>query len=342
MIRLRTRISQLKVLVRALRYQYDSRREHLLDPETICAELMDESTFDLTYLLLIIGSCIIATLGLLSNSAAVIIGAMLVAPLMSPIRGIAFGALEGNVILFRRGLFSLIVGTGIAIVLAWLVGLVAGIPNFESEILARARPNLLDLAIAIAAGGISGYAKIQPKISATLAGTAIAVALMPPLCVVGLGLSQANWVLSMGSLLLYLTNFLGIMLACMIAFLLGGYTPFNQARQALGIATVLTGFLLIPLGVSFFDLIRQSRLEVVVRQALLSGTVTFKRLDLVRSQTNWLTRPPEIKLTVRSSEQITPKQVMLLEKFLEQRLGQSFRLIFEVTKLREVRSDSEN
>ncbi|MDX1976488.1 MAG: DUF389 domain-containing protein [Pseudanabaenaceae cyanobacterium bins.68] len=333
-----TGLRDLKGWVKSLLYQYGARREHLLSLETIRAELLDESAFDLSYLILIIGSCLIASLGLLSNSAAVIIGAMIVAPLMSPIRGIAFGALEGDVILFRRGLFSLALGTIIAILLAWLVGLVSGIPSFGSEILARSKPNLLDLGIAIAAGGISGYAKVQPKISASLAGTAIAVALMPPVCVVGLGLSQGNGVLSFGALLLYLTNFLGIMLACMLAFLLAGYTPFTQAKRALSIAAVLTGVLLIPLGLSFFDLIRQSRLEVTVRQALLSGTVTFTRLELIGTETNWLASPPEIKLTVRSADPITPKQVLLLERFLEQKLGQPFILIFEVSDLREVRS----
>lgn len=72
-------------------------------------------------------------------------------------------------------------------------------PAYGSEVLARSKPNLLDLGVAVAAGGISGFAKVQPKISATLVGTAIAVALMPLVCVIGLGLSQADWSLSLGA-----------------------------------------------------------------------------------------------------------------------------------------------
>lgn len=196
--------------------------------------LLEESTLDLNYVVLILGSCAIATFGLLSNSAAVIIGAMLVAPLMLPIRGLAFAALEGNVVLFRKGLIAIAVGTLLAVFLAWLVGSLVGLPEFGSEVVARSEPTLLDLGIAIAAGGISGFAKVEPKVSSTLAGTAIAVALMPPICVIGLGLSQADWSLSLGATLLYLTNLLGITLSCMLTFLIAGYTPLHRARKAQG------------------------------------------------------------------------------------------------------------
>lgn len=108
------------------------------------------------------------------------------------------------------------------------LGLFTRLPTFGSKILARSEPTLLDLGIAIAAGSISGYAKVEPKISGSLAGTAIAVALMPPVCVIGLGLSQANFSLSFGATLLYLTNLLGITLSCMLTFLIAGYTSVDR------------------------------------------------------------------------------------------------------------------
>ena len=104
------------------------------------------------YIVLIISSCLIATFGLISNSAAVIIGAMIIAPLMLPLRGIAFGALEGDVRLFRTGLLSVFVGTFIGVVLSGLIGVLIGIPEFESEVLSRTQPTLVDLGIAMAAG----------------------------------------------------------------------------------------------------------------------------------------------------------------------------------------------
>lgn len=303
----------------------------------IRVDLLEESTLDIDYLVLILGSCIIATFGLLANSAAVIIGAMIVAPLMLPIRGLAFGAVEGNVLLFRKGLIALAVGTVLAIFLACVLGALVQLPDFGSEVLARSKPTLLDLGIAIAAGGISGYAKVQPKVSATLAGTAIAVALMPPICVIGLGLSQANWSLSLGASLLYLTNLLGITLSCMLTSLMAGYTPLHRAGKALLWALGLTAILVIPLGVSFAELIEQAQLEASLKRALLNRTITFQRVELIKTDTNWLTKPPEVRLIVRSSEALTPKQVQLLEEFVEKEMGQKFTLIFQVSQVEEVR-----
>lgn len=311
-----------------------------IDPQhlkKIRVDLLEESTLDIDYLVLILGSCIIATFGLLANSAAVIIGAMIIAPLMLPIRGLAFGAVEGNVLLFRKGLIALAVGTVLAIFLACFLGALVQLPDFGSEVLARSKPTLLDLGIAIAAGGISGYAKVQPKVSATLAGTAIAVALMPPICVIGLGLSQANWSLSLGASLLYLTNLLGITLSCMLTSLMAGYTPLHRAGKALLWALALTAILVIPLGVSFAELIEQAQLEASLKRALLNRTITFQRVELIKSDTNWLAKPPEVRLSVRSSEALTPKQVHLLEAFVEKEMGQQFTLIFQVSQVEEVR-----
>ncbi len=301
--------------------------------------LLAESTPDLSYLILTVGSCAIATFGLLSNSTAVIIGAMIIAPLMLPIRGLAFGALKGNGMLFRRGLAALTIGTVLAVVLAWMLGKLVGIASFDSEVLARSEPTLLDLGIAVAAGGISGYAKVQPKISESLAGTAIAVALMPPLCVIGLGLSQANWNLSQGAMLLYLTNLLGITLSCMVTFLLAGYVSFRHARKALTWTLTFTAILLIPLGFSFTLLVRQAHLEANLRQALISRTLTFQRVDLLSIATNWLAKPPEVRLHVRAREPITSRQVKLLEEFVSREMAQSFTLIFVVGQVEEIRRE---
>ncbi|NJR14978.1 MAG: DUF389 domain-containing protein [Calothrix sp. CSU_2_0] len=321
-------------------HNFRNKQLQILDIQELQAELLAESTLDSSYLILVIGSCAIATFGLLSNSAAVIIGAMIVAPLMLPIRGIAFGALQGNLTLFRKGLIALTLGTLLAILMAWFLGMVVALPNYGSEILARSRPNLLDLGIAVAAGCISGYAKIEPKISGSLAGTAIAVALMPPICVVGLGLSQANWSLSIGASILYLTNLLGIALSCMLTFLLAGYASFKNARKPLILAFVLTGFLLIPLGVSFARLIRQAHLQNSLEKALLNRTVTFQKLALLRTETNWLVNPPEVRLNVRATAPVTPRQVQLLEEFIQRETGQSFILIFEVGQVEEVRNSN--
>lgn len=302
-------------------------------------ELLAEAKIDPPYLALVISSCAIATLGLLSNSAAVIIGAMVIAPLMFPIRSLAFGALVGNGPVFEKSLIALAIGSGLGIIFSCFLGWVTGLTVFGSEIMARTQPNLLDLGIAVIAGAIGGYAKIEPKVSGTVAGTAIAVALMPPICVIGLGLSQANWSMSRGATLLYLTNLLGIALACMVVFLLAGYAPLNQAKKPLFGAIFLTSILLIPLGLSFARLVEKSNLENNIRRALLTRTVMFQRLDLVSIRVSWLSDPPKVYVTVYAREPVTPTQVELLESFLAREIKRSFTLIFLVNYVEEVRSE---
>ena len=311
-----------------------------IDVEVVRAELQEEAALDLAFLALIVSSCTIATLGLLANSVAVIIGAMIIAPLMLPIRSMAFAALTGEVMLFRKALLSIVVGTFVALGISWCFGHLTGISAFGSEILARSEPNLLDLGVAVAAGAISGYAKIQPKLSGSLAGTAIAVALMPPVCVVGLGLSQGDWILSWGALLLYFTNLLGITLSCMVIFSIAGYAASQKARTALLWGTLLTSVLLLPLGLSFIELVRHSQLQTNIKRALLNRTVTFQRVDLMNLETSWLHSPPEVYLTVRTQEPITPHQVGLLEDFVNREMGRPFTLVFVVSQTEQVRRDS--
>ena len=141
------------------------------------------------------------------------------------------------------------VGTATAIVISAVLGAATGIAQYGSEVYARSQPTLLDLGIAVTAGALAGFAKVEPKLSSTIAGTAIAVALMPPVCVVGLWLAQLEFNHSLGAMLLYTTNLFGITLACMVAFMLAGYSPFNLARRPISIAMFFTGLLVFPLGV---------------------------------------------------------------------------------------------
>jgi uncharacterized hydrophobic protein (TIGR00271 family) len=302
--------------------------------------LLDESTLNANFLLLSMGSCIIASLGLIANSAAVIIGAMLIAPLMLPIRGVAFGILEAEKPLIREGFKALGVGTLASIALAMFIGLSFGFAQYGSEITSRSSPTLLDLGIAITAGVLCGFAKVDTKLSNSLAGTAISVALMPPICVVGLWLAKGQYAEAQGALLLYVTNLLGITLSCMVAFWLAGYSPLHRASRPIQLTLVLTGVLMVPLGIGTFELLRQDRLETNLRNVLLGGTVTFQRVYLMDMNTRWSGEIPEVTLVVYADDPITPKQVSLLETFVHDKMGQPFRLIFQVSNFEQVTSSS--
>ncbi len=295
-------------------------------------ELSMDASWNSNYIACTISACLIATFGLISNSTAVIIGAMLVAPLMLPLRALAFSALEGDFRLFKKAIFSLIGATILALFLSYFTGLIAGIPEYGSELLARTQPNLIDLGIALTAGGISGFAKIKKGISDALAGTAIAVALMPPLCVVGLSLSQGMLAFSQGAFLLYLTNLLGIILACMLIFILAGYT---QVNHTLGWTLALTGLLVLPLGFSFAKLVMQSQLQKTLKETLVNKTVTLgqRPITLTNIKMNWNMKPPLAILNVQTQEEITPKQVRLVQEFVSEQMGKPFHLRFIVEQI---------
>ncbi len=299
-------------------------------------ELWLDATWNTNYIVFTISACLIATFGLISNSTAVIIGAMLIAPLMLPLRALAFAALEGDFSLFRKALFSIIGATILALLLSGLAGHLVNLPEFGSETLARTQPNLVDLGIAVVAGGISSFAKVRRGVSDAIAGTAIAVALMPPLCVVGLCISQQQFFFAKGAFLLYLTNLLGITLSCMIVFILAGYTQINHA---LGWTVGLTAILLLPLGASFVELVRQAQLEVEITNKLIHETITVgEGVNSTKIEVDWTQTPPIVYIILQTDKEITPNQAALVEEFIERKMGQPFKLVFVVSQIKQVTS----
>lgn len=316
------------------------RLSHLIPPshpdkiKTLHLQLSQDSAWSKDFILCTVTACLIATFGLISNSSAVIIGAMIVAPLMLPLRGLAFAACEGEVQLFRKAILSILGATILSLFLSSFITKLIGLVDIGSEILARTQPNLIDLGIAITAGAMGGFGIIRKGISDTLAGTAIAVALMPPLCVVGISLTMHYYSFAFGAFLLYFTNLLGITLACMIVFIVSGYTKPNQA---LGWTILLTLLLVIPLGASFYRLIQQQSIERDIKTKLVNETITVgKEVENVTINVLWTREKPKITVTLETDKEITPNQVRLVQDFLRQRLNQELDLVFYVIPLNRI------
>ena len=176
-------------------------------------------------------SSAIAILGLLLDSAAVIIGAMLVAPLMSPILAIAQGIVQGNRVMIQRAGATTFKGASVSIGVATFI--TALFPEMipTEQILARTSPNLLDLGVALAAGGVGAWAVSRASGAAALPGVAIAVALVPPLCVVGYGLGTSQFWVSGGAFLLFLTNLAAIILVGALVLVLLGFRPTRGGHR---------------------------------------------------------------------------------------------------------------
>lgn len=199
------------------------------------------STPTKSFYIMVAISTIIAAYGLIADSTAVVIGAMLVAPLMGPIFGVALGLSTGHRDLLRSAALSEVWGVLLAVALGLLIGLVSLQLGFSSEIMARTQPTLYDIIIAVASGLAGAYALVDPKISPALPGVAIATALVPPLATCGLCLSAGRWPWALGAFLLFFANFLAIEIAAAFVFTVFGMVE-TQTHQAFTLALFLRRF----------------------------------------------------------------------------------------------------
>lgn len=194
----------------------------------------------------------IAVMGLLQSSAAVVIGAMLISPLMGPIIALGFGVAETDWKQVATALRTLALGSLLAIVFAASIVFLSPLQAPTAEILARTRPTLFDLLVAILSALAGAYAAIRGR-GETIVGVAIATALMPPLATVGFGLAVGNRLIWGGALGLFLTNLLAIALAAMVMARLFGFGSAQaqaSARWQAVIVTVLLATMAVPLGLS--------------------------------------------------------------------------------------------
>lgn len=204
----------------------------------------DAAETRLDYLVMIAVSGVLAALGLLLNSAAVIIGAMLVAPLIQPLQAFSVAVVAGRPRLALRALATVAAGTLLVLGLSVLSGLVVGVATPTSETLARGSPSLLDAGVALAAGVAGAYATARKGIPAALAGVAIAAALVPPIGAAGLGMAAGRAGLAGGASLLFLVNIACIAVVSAVVYQWMGLRPADRRSEAgqtaLAVATVGT------------------------------------------------------------------------------------------------------
>jgi uncharacterized hydrophobic protein (TIGR00271 family) len=175
------------------------------------------------YYVLLLASAGIAAFGLLANSAAVVISAMLVSPLMAPIFGIALALSRGDLLLLRHAAIAEFGGVLMIIGFACLLGLLPFALEVTPEMLARTRPNVLDLIVATLAGLADGLALVDERTSPALPGVAIATSLTPPLATCGLSLAFGAYQGAWGAFLLFFANFLAILAVSAAIFVLAGF-----------------------------------------------------------------------------------------------------------------------
>ncbi len=260
-----------------------------VDTEVLSEKIHAQSHFSVLYLALLVSSVVVCTLGLLMDSTAIVIGGMLIAPLMWPLARLGYGiALRSPIHLYRG---AVLVGGSILIgaISAYMITTISPIKVINDEILARTAPTIMDLFIALAAGFVAAVAITQKKIADSLAGVAIAVSLMPPLCTVGIALSLRNLDQSLGALLLFAVNAACIVLVTTAALVYIEYQRSGKIHIAKR-AAILNVLVIVAMAVPLVQFLRShtfalSSYEVVSDKmssfiASKDSAATFENIEI--------------------------------------------------------------
>lgn len=250
--------------------------------------LQNTSRLGFDFVALICLSTVIAALGLIRNSGAVVIGAMLVAPLMTPLIASGLSLVQGNWHLIRIASRTVFGG----FVLAFGIGLILGlsIPGLTAtdEMLSRGSPSAFDLLVALVSGMAAAYAGSRPHLISALPGVAIAASLIPPVATSGMAAAIGNWPLASGSLLLFLTNIVAIVLGTAVSLwavgVRGGDREPEPRRWVIGVSLVLV---LTALGLGYYELTPHLNMPSAMTQQVHEAIAEHPDVELLASEPTW-------------------------------------------------------
>ncbi len=297
------------------------RRATLSEFKELFVVLKDNSALTNAYIVMMILSTLITAFGLYANSAPVIIGAMILAPLISPIVSFSMGLIRYDVILLKKSFRTILIGTIVSLIFAAFVSLIIPLKVQTSEITDRLTPTLLDLGIAVVSGIAAAFAHAKEGIAKSLAGVAIAVALVPPLVVAGIGIGWTDWDVFSGAFLLYLTNLAGIIMFGGLTFLLLGFAPFKSARKGLIYSTLIILLVCVPLTFSFYRI----KQEAEITRTLEGFTFEDITLRDVRVRSG---KVPVISMKIIAPQSIPDEKLRKIKSLIQEKINQE--IIIEV------------
>ena len=293
--------------------------------------LYEGSRCSFDYVALMVLATTIAALGLIQNSTAVVVGAMLVAPLMTPIIGAGLGVVQGNAMLVRLAGKSICIGFLVAIVTGFLIGFLAPGVALTDELMGRGAPNALDLGIAFASGLAAAYALARPNLSAALPGVAIAAALVPPIATVGISLAIGAFANARGAVLLFGTNVVAIIIGAALVLHLVG---IRSARPGVGrvwvsrvvlMLLLITAILAVPLSsvyVAHITAREAQSVEGIVKEAIEKRDhCLLHNIDI-----NQEPEIPQIRVVLICPHALSDDLFIELRQQIEDRLGEAIEL----------------
>ena len=343
---------------RIILYRFTGEWKPLIEPriasEQIATEMKAASFPTISFFVLLALSCAIATFGLLANSAPAIIGAMIIAPLMTPIMGLSYGAVQLSWPQIMRSAITVFLGVAVVIAISFFSARFIEIKVAGTEMLSRAFPSLLDLGVAMAAGAAGAFSLSRESIRNSIAGVAISVSLVPPLAVVGIGLALGRKAtadvglsfrevglfsggidIAAGAMVLFLTNLAAIVVVAGIVMAIQGYASWKRGIFGLVCAVAASIVLLQPLQEDFQRLHVKSMVLRLVKTLPVTHPHTFEstlllgRVSVRREDDVLIVRA---KATVsRDKAEGVPARLDLFRHELEKQVGEPVIIEVETT-----------
>jgi uncharacterized hydrophobic protein (TIGR00271 family) len=307
------------------------------DRVSLAERVRSASSADADFVMMMTLAAVLASLGLMQGSTAVVIGAMLVAPLMGPLLGAGLSVTQGNLKLFRDSFVSIALGVGIGFGVSLIVGLLN--PGYEPslEIEARGNPDVLDLGIALASGMVAAYAQGRPNVASTLAGVAIAAALVPPLAVVGVALTVGRPIIAGNAAILLMTNLVAITLGAGLVFRMLGVRIAKAeeggpawARRAVILLVMGAMLLSAPL---FLNMLKQKQqgqdrpliypVSPEVRDAMYSYVAEHPGLEVITMARSSVEPDRGIAILLESDREVAPELIREVQTLVQQARGEA-------------------
>ena len=312
----------------------ETKREHHAKTRE---SIHQSAAFAVPFLVMNTLATVVACYGLLSNSTAVVIGAMIIAMLLGPISGIALALVDGDSALLRRALVAEVGGAALVLAVSFAIGLLHRDMPLTHEILSRTTPNLLDLMIALAGGAAGAYATVSPRLSVGLVGVAIATALVPPLATCGICLARHETALAWGGFLLFFTNLVAIQFASSVVMWLSGFHDVTdngeerkkrQERLLLtnGVSLAVLVLLTVLMASNFLQSLGKQTFESEVRARLTQELTAYPGVHLAGVTFSQNGDMEKIVAVLRTPYSLTPARVRTLEAGLPPLAGRKVSL----------------
>jgi uncharacterized hydrophobic protein (TIGR00271 family) len=259
------------------------------------------------YTVMLLLATVISTYGVTSASTATVIGAMLVAPLMTPIMGTTIALVTGNERRAIKSVVLVIISVAAVIALSAVLSLPISVIDFEenNEIASRVAPGLSAMGVALAAGAAGAFATSRKSVGDSLPGVAISISLVPPLSVVGIALAHGQFEDAFGSFLLFFTNFLAIILAGSVVFWLSGANALKlsesqaaKRKRAYIVAIISSVMVMLMLGTTSLGAVQNSQ-WISAAQTAVQEWLDDSNYETV----SIVVKHPAVTVTVAGSEQ---------------------------------------